>query len=127
SADANHRDPIVRLGLGNAKPAPHRVSGAENRSCLLIAEPFGNQLRRIREGDHVLGVAALGLNSRSHVVRTQLPFTALAPFPSATGSLHPGNANPVTDSAGRKPGSKLHNRDYGLLTAGSGKLSRRLS
>src|SRR5882762_1769847 len=44
AADAEHGHALMRLGIGPAEPAIDRVTGAEDRGCLLIGNFVGNQI-----------------------------------------------------------------------------------
>ena len=62
-ADPKHGHALARLGIGPAESAINRVTGAEDRGCLLVGDLVGNEIGGVGIHQHVLGVTALCINS----------------------------------------------------------------
>src|ERR1700732_127938 len=92
AADAENGDALVRLGVGPAQSAPHRIPRAEDRSGLLVRHILWNQEGTIGIHGHVLGVTALQIDPRVFLIGTEIPAAALAPFAAPAGGLNPGSA-----------------------------------
>ncbi len=116
ATDAKHGHAFVRLGIRPAEPAIDRVTGAEDRGCLLVGNPVGNQIGCVGIHQHILGVPALCLNSRALHVWTEHSATTLAPFTAPAGGLNPGGTDTVAYLARRDIGSHDDDLAYRLVT-----------
>src|SRR6266550_329066 len=85
----------TRLGIRPAETAIDRVTGAEDRGCLLLGNFVGNQIGGVGIHWHVLGVTALCLNSCAFQIGTEHSAAALAPFAPPASGLNPCGADAI--------------------------------
>src|SRR5579864_8617906 len=100
----------MRFGIRPAETAIDRVTGAEDRSRLLIGNLVRNQVGGVGIHRHVLGVSALRLNSCALQIGTEHSAAALAPFAAPTCGLNPCCAHAVAYFSRRDVGS--HGDDF---------------
>src|SRR5438132_3605468 len=80
SADPEHSNTLMRLGIGPAEPAIDRITSAKDGGCLLIGNLVRNEIGCIGIHQHVLSVSALCLNPCALQIGTEHPAATLAPF-----------------------------------------------
>src|SRR5882672_8078099 len=120
AADAEHGDPLVRLGLGPAQAAPHRIARAKERRGLLVRNIVWNQESTIGIHEHVLRMTALQIHPSAFLIGAEIPASALAPFAAPTGGLNPGGAHAIAYFSGGNVRGHGHNLADRFMTQDSG-------
>src|ERR1700726_1062661 len=95
SSNADHRNALVRFGIGQTQPTPYCVSGAENGGRLFVAESVGDEHGCVRVGQHVFSMATLSRDTGRDVVLAQFFLAAQAPLATSAAFLHPPHADAV--------------------------------
>src|SRR5205823_10081676 len=85
----------MRVWIGPAEPAIHRITGTEDRGSLLIGNLFRNEISCVGIHQHVLGVSALYLNSCALLIGTEHSAATLAPFAPSARGLNPRGTDAV--------------------------------
>src|SRR5262249_27440441 len=112
----------MRLGIGPAEPTIDRVTGAEDRGCLLVGNLFWNQIGGIGIHQHVLGVTTLYMKPCALQIWAEHLAAALAPFAAPTRGLNPCGTHAVAHLSRGDIRSHGYNLAYRLVAQDFGKL-----
>src|SRR5437667_3546240 len=121
STDPEHGHALVRLGIRPAEPAIDRVTGAEDRGCLLVGNLVWNQIGGVGVHRHVLGVSALCIEPRTLQIGTEHSAAALAPFAASARGLNPCGADAIAYLSRGDVGSHDNDLADRLVTEDAGK------
>ena len=127
AANADDSKSLSGLGLPPAQARPNRVTGAENRRGLFIAECFGQEHGGVGVSEHVFCVAAGNLHAGAHGLLAEDWLAASAPLAAAARVLNPGNADPVADPPRCHAGADCDDLADRFMAKSTRKITRKLS